>query len=180
MPLGASRPWETFAMKFTLLDRSNGIENVLGISDVCMRYAWTIPTKDQEAITLAKVLVKQTFDKFGPPERLLTDQGCNPTNALMQQLCRMHSRAWKKSRRFPSTRRGMEWLDGLTGRCMSCLLPGENKELSRACVRSKSTVQHHSTCHDGHVTLSAVRKGAEVTGPPVKHHGVGVRTGADQ
>lgn len=88
--LEASKPWEMMAMDFTVLERSNGIENVLIVTDVFTRFAWAVPTKDQKAATVANVLKEHIFDKFGPPERLLTDQGRNFMSVLIRQLCKRY------------------------------------------------------------------------------------------
>ena len=56
-PLGnllASKPLEVLAMHFTLLEKStNGMENVLILTDSFTKWSMAIPTKDQKAITVA-------------------------------------------------------------------------------------------------------------------------------
>ena len=55
----AKRPLEVLAIDFTLLEpSSSGIENALVLTDVFTKYNQVIPTKDQKARTVAKVLVK--------------------------------------------------------------------------------------------------------------------------
>uniref|UniRef100_A0A3B3H3G3 Gypsy retrotransposon integrase-like protein 1 n=1 Tax=Oryzias latipes TaxID=8090 RepID=A0A3B3H3G3_ORYLA len=89
-PLGhliASRPNELVAMDFTILEPSRtGVENVLVLTDVFSKYTVAIPTRDQRAATVAKVLVAEWFSKFGVPARLHSDQGRSFESQLIQQL----------------------------------------------------------------------------------------------
>lgn len=90
--LQASRPNEILAIDFTLLEpASDGRENVLVLTDVFTKYSQAIPTKDQRASTVARVLVQQWFHRFGPPARIHSDQGRNFESILIQQLCQLYS-----------------------------------------------------------------------------------------
>ena len=54
----ASRPLEVLAINFTKLDQtSDGRENVLVMTDVFSKFTQAVPTRNQEAATVAKVLV---------------------------------------------------------------------------------------------------------------------------
>ena len=56
----AKKPLEVLAIDFTLLEpASNGMENVLIITDAFTKYTMAIPTRDQKAVTVAKTLVKE-------------------------------------------------------------------------------------------------------------------------
>ena len=73
-----TKPNELVCMDFTLLEKSSdGIENILVITDAFTNWTRTIPTKDQKAETVAKVLVKEWFYHYGGPKRLHSDQGRN-------------------------------------------------------------------------------------------------------
>ena len=52
-------------------------ENVLVMTDVFSKYTQAVPTHDQRAATVAKVLVSEWFCKFGVPGRIHSDQGRN-------------------------------------------------------------------------------------------------------
>ena len=90
--LTATRPLEILAVDFTLLERSTGgIGNVLVLTDVFTKYTQAIPTKDQKATTVARVLVKEWIVRFGVPKRIHSDQGRNFESKVIQELCKMAS-----------------------------------------------------------------------------------------
>lgn len=96
----ASRPNEILAIDFTLLEPSrNGFENALVMTDVFSKFTMAIPTRDQTASTVARVLVSEWFYKFGVPSRLHSDQGRSFESALMYQLCSLYG--VEKSRTTP-------------------------------------------------------------------------------
>ena len=99
-PLGhllATKPLEVVAMDFTLLEKaSDGRENVLVLTDVFTKYTMAIPTRDQKATTVARVLVREWFNKFGVPLRLHSDQGRNFEGEVIRELCMIYG--IKKSR----------------------------------------------------------------------------------
>lgn len=84
----ASEPLEILAIDFTFLERSSsGIENVLVMTDVFTKFTIAVPCKDQTAVTVAKVLVKEWFLKYGVPKRIHSDRGRSFENKLIQSLC---------------------------------------------------------------------------------------------
>jgi transposase InsO family protein len=93
-PMGsilASRPMEVVAMDYTVLEpASNGKENVLVLTDVFTKYTIAIATKDQKASTVAKTIVKEWFLRFGPPQRLHSDQGRDFEAKVVKELCRLY------------------------------------------------------------------------------------------
>ena len=60
-PMGnllATKPLEILAIDFTILEpATDGRENVLVMTDVFTKFTCAVPTRDQKAITTAKVLV---------------------------------------------------------------------------------------------------------------------------
>lgn len=99
-PMGhllASRPLEVVAMDFTLMEKAtDGRENVLVLTDVFTKFTVAIPSKDQKASTVAKILVREWFQKFGVPMRLHSDQGRNFEGDVIREICLLYS--IKKSR----------------------------------------------------------------------------------
>lgn len=93
-PMGhliAARPNQTLAIDFTFLERSrDGKEQVLIITDVFSKFTQVVPTFDQRASTVANVLVKEWFCRFGVPARIHSDQGRSFEGALIQQLCDLY------------------------------------------------------------------------------------------
>lgn len=96
----AKRPLEILAIDFTMLEPSSGgIENVLVLTDVCTKFTQAIPTRDQKAPTVARVLFREWFVKFGIPERIHSDQGRNFESNLVRELCHLYD--IKKSHTTP-------------------------------------------------------------------------------
>jgi len=61
----ASRPNEILPIDYTLLEPArNGMEKVLVMTDIFSKYTLAIPTRDQQASTVAHVLVVEWFLKF--------------------------------------------------------------------------------------------------------------------
>lgn len=52
-------------------------------------YAQAYPTKDQQATTVAKVLVETFFIHYGLPVRIHCDEGRNFESRLIHQLCKL-------------------------------------------------------------------------------------------
>jgi len=89
--LMASKPHDILAIDFTMLEKSSdGRENVLVMTDVFSKYTQAIPTRDQTARTVARVLVGEWFVKFGPPHRIHSDQGRNFESHVIAELCSMY------------------------------------------------------------------------------------------
>ena len=88
----AKRPRELVSIDFTVLDQTScGKENVLVITDCFSKFTRAIVTPDQKAETVAKILVREWFQCYGPPERLHSDQGRNFMSKLINQLCEVYN-----------------------------------------------------------------------------------------
>ena len=89
--LTASKPLEILAIDFTVLEKSSsGIENVLVLTDVFTKFTQAIPTRDQKATTVARVLVKEWIVRFGVPKRIHSDQGRNFEGKVIKELCKIY------------------------------------------------------------------------------------------
>lgn len=85
----SSAPMELVCVDFLTLEKSRGgIENVLIVTDHFSRYAQAYPTKDQKANTVARVLWRNFFCRFGFPAKLHADQGRNFESAVVKELCK--------------------------------------------------------------------------------------------
>ena len=81
----AKHPLDILAMDFTLLEKSSdGFENVLVLTDVFTKFTLAIPTKNQKASTVAKLLVYNWFYKFGILNH--SDQGRNFESEVVKEL----------------------------------------------------------------------------------------------
>ena len=96
----ASRPLEVVAVDFTILEpASDSRENVLFVTDIFTKFTQAFATRDQRAQTVARILVKEWFLKFGVPSRLHSDQGRNFEGEVVNELCKFYN--IKKSRTTP-------------------------------------------------------------------------------
>lgn len=68
---------------------SKGVANVLVVTDHYTRYAQAFPTKDQKALTVAKVLWEKYFVHYGLPARIHSDQGRDFESRLIKELLSM-------------------------------------------------------------------------------------------
>ena len=101
----ASRPLEILAIDFTKLETaSDGRENVLVLTDVFSKFTQAIPTRNQEAGTVAKVLVHEWFQRYRVPQKIHSDQGRDFESKLVKFLCELYG--IKKTRTTPYHPRG--------------------------------------------------------------------------
>ena len=86
--VGASRPFEVLSMDYLKLEPDTaGYRNILVVTDVFTKYAFAFPTRNETALTTAKVLMEKVFSVFGIPEKLLSDNGKSFEAEVIKQLC---------------------------------------------------------------------------------------------
>ena len=68
-------------------DRDN--KYILVISDYFTKWTESYPMPNQEAVTVANVVVREFISRFGVPRQLHTDQGRNFESNLFQEMCRI-------------------------------------------------------------------------------------------
>ena len=110
-PMVASRPFETLSIDVTGPHprSANGYIFILTIVDHFSKFAFAYPMRNQEASTVAKILVEQVICLVGTPARILTDQGPNFESELFKELCRMMGIAKIRTSPYkPSTNAGAE------------------------------------------------------------------------
>ena len=154
----ATRPLETIAIDFTILEpASDGKENVLVITDVFTKFTQAIPTRDQRATTVADVLQREWFVRYGVPRRIHSDQGRNFESALIHELCELynitksHTTAYDpqgnaQCERFNSTMHGL----------LRSLSPEQKRqwpELLPELVQAYNSTPHASTGFSPHFLL---------------------------
>ena len=96
----ADKPLQLLAIDFTLLEKaSDGRENVLTMTDAFSKFTVAIPTRDQKASMVARVLTQEWFYRYGVPRRIHSDQGRNFESDVVKGLCSTYR--IKKSRTTP-------------------------------------------------------------------------------
>ena len=60
------------------------------MTDIFSMYTLAIPTKDQTARTVAKVLIKEWLNKLGISKRNHNDQGKSFENRIISELCKLY------------------------------------------------------------------------------------------
>ncbi|KAL7824975.1 hypothetical protein SRHO_G00342600 [Serrasalmus rhombeus] len=86
----SSGPMDLVCMDFLSLEAdSRGFTSVLVVTDHFSRYAQAFPTKNQKAITVAKILVEKYFVHYGLPARIHSDQGRDFESQLIQELLKL-------------------------------------------------------------------------------------------
>ena len=92
--LRATKPLEVVSVDFTVLEPArDGREDVLVITDIFTKYTIAIPTRDQTAETVAKVLITDWFVHYSIPQRIHSDKGCCFEADIIQQLCHHYGTA---------------------------------------------------------------------------------------
>ena len=93
----AREPLEVIAIDFTVLEpASNGMENVLVMTDVCSKFTVAVPTRNQTAQTVAKAVVQEWFFRYGVPCWIHSDQVCCFDAKIVTELYKIY--AIQKSR----------------------------------------------------------------------------------
>lgn len=92
-PLGQIRstgPLDLVCIDFLSVEPdTQGIANVLVVTDHYTRYAQAFPCKDQRARTVAKTLFDKFFVHYGLPSRIHSDQGRDFESRLIKELLEM-------------------------------------------------------------------------------------------
>ncbi len=86
----SSGPFDLVCIDFLSIEPdSRGMGNVLVVTDHFTRYAQAFVTKDQKALTVAKILCDKFFVHYGLPSRIHSDQGRDFESGLIKELLRM-------------------------------------------------------------------------------------------
>ena len=94
-PIVVTAPLELVHVDFTSVENTADpkvqpkAHNLLVIQDHFTKYMMAHVTPDQKAITVARYLWETFFSVFGPPARLISDQGANFTSEIITELCKM-------------------------------------------------------------------------------------------
>jgi hypothetical protein len=86
------RPLEILAIDFVKLSPTSqsGFSNVLVLTDCFTKFTQAFPTKKQDSLTVARILLNDWFCRFGVPERIHSDQGRSFECHLIKDLCSLY------------------------------------------------------------------------------------------
>lgn len=82
-----SMPLELLSIDFLTIETKGKKQDILVIMDHFTKYAKAIPTRNQEAKTVAEALWNEFFMTNGFPQRILTDQGRDFEAKIIKELC---------------------------------------------------------------------------------------------
>jgi len=90
-PMLTGEPWERVGIDVTgpHPTSSKGNSYILTVIDHFTKWVKLMPMRNQEASTVAKLLVERVFCVHGCPIQILTDQGPNFESTLFQELCKL-------------------------------------------------------------------------------------------
>ena len=95
--LVATQPLEVVALDFIKLEpSSSNTESVLVITDVFTKWTVAVPTPNETADTVVKILINHWIYRYGVPLRIHSDQGKCFESRVVEQLCSWYN--IKKSR----------------------------------------------------------------------------------
>ena len=85
----SNTPMELMCIDFLSLETSKGgFENIV-ITDHFTQYAQAIPTKNQTACMIVRILFDNDFAYYGFPSKLHSDNAKNSESKVIQHLCRV-------------------------------------------------------------------------------------------
>lgn len=86
----STRPLEILCMDFLSLETAKGGYNsILVMTDHFSGYAFAYPTRNQEAKTVAKLVVENFIVHYGIPEKIHSDQGGSFEAKVIKHMCQM-------------------------------------------------------------------------------------------
>ena len=145
-----SHPLELVTLDFLSLEECRGkIENILVITDHFTKYAIAVTTKNQTAITTARVFFDKFVVHYGLPARLHSDQGRNFESRLLKELCQICG--IKKSHTTPYHLQGNGCTEIFNKTLISMLRTLENDQKGNwklyvpQLIHAYNCTQHHTT-----------------------------------
>ena len=86
-----SKPLDVLSIDFVSVDKaSDGREPILVMTDVFTKFTKAVPTRNQLASTVVKVLLNKWICNFGIPRRIHSDQDRNFILSIGKELCTVY------------------------------------------------------------------------------------------
>ena len=85
-------PWETLAIDLLKLPLTeNQFQYLMVCIDHFSRFCILVPLKDKSAKSVAKALIDEVFCKYNTPRHLLSDNGTEFNNAILEEICQIYN-----------------------------------------------------------------------------------------
>ncbi len=83
-----SEPWDTVAIDLSQLPLTTGHKYILVVIDHLSRFCILVPLKDKQVTSVARALIDELFCKYNTPKVLLSDNGTEFNNQILDAICR--------------------------------------------------------------------------------------------
>ena len=70
-------------------EKHSGYKYILLIVDSFSRWCEAVPTNNQDANTVARVLYQEIFTRYGTPKEIVSDLGRQFTSKLVRAICEL-------------------------------------------------------------------------------------------
>jgi len=131
-PMLTGEPWERIGVDVTGPHPKSAKGNVyiLTLIDHFTKWAEMFPMRNQEASTVARILVDRVFCTHGLPLQLHTDQGPNFESQLFKEICRVLSVDKIRTTAYkPSTNGNVERLHGTLNSILAKWVSSKHRDL---------------------------------------------------
>ena len=120
-PLPIAEPFMRVHMDILgpLPETLEGFKYILSVVDSFTGWIECIPMKNQQADTVARVLYKEIFCRYGSPFLIISDQGSNFMSNLVQALCELFNVKRHRTTAFhPMANGRVEVMNSSIGKCL--------------------------------------------------------------
>ena len=89
MPVGAPLDRLSTGILGPFPEANQGNKYVLAVTDYFTKWVVIFAIPDQSAATCVKIILNEVIARFGCPNDIHSDQGCNYESALFSKLCQL-------------------------------------------------------------------------------------------
>ena len=109
--------------------KGHSYAHILLVVDRYSRWSEAFPMRDQDAKSVAKVLINKIFSRYGAPRILVTDRGTQFMSRLVSALCEMFNVTWHPySSYHPATNSPSEQLNSTIAQTLHAYVGKDQKD----------------------------------------------------